>query len=92
MLLNLADAGGRQVSHVPGKVVGVLLLGVVFAAVYTAVGVPQRASAGAVPVGFGGVRRVGTALFGDYVLPFELAGVLLLGAILGTIVLARRKP
>jgi NADH-quinone oxidoreductase subunit J len=46
----------------------------------------------ALPDGFGGVRRVGIELFGDYVLPFELAGVLLLGAILGTIVLARRKP
>lgn len=92
MLLNLGDAGGRELAGVPRKAVGVVLLGVIFAAIQAAIGVPTAAGPVASPEGFGGVERVGLSLFGDYVLPFELAGVLLLGAILGTIVLARRKP
>ena len=91
MLLNLSDAGGRELAQVPGKALGVVLLGVLFASIYAAVGAPSGSPA-SLPEGFGGVERVGLSLFGEYVLPFELAGVLLLGAILGTIVLARRKP
>ena len=92
MLLNLADSGGRSLAQVPAKALGVLLLGVLFASIYAAVGAPRGEGRAALPEGFGSVERVGLKLFGDYVLPFELSGVLLLGAILGTIVLARRKP
>lgn len=37
----------------------------------------------------GTVRSIGTALLGDYVLPFELASVLLLAALIGAIALVR---
>lgn len=37
----------------------------------------------------GTVRSIGTALMGDYVLPFELASVLLLVALIGAIALVR---
>lgn len=40
---------------------------------------------------FGGVQSIGKALFTDYLLPFELTSVLLLVAMVGAIVLAKKK-
>ena len=40
--------------------------------------------------GFGGYRYVGMALFTDYVLAFELTSLLLLGAMVGAVILAKR--
>lgn len=42
------------------------------------------------PVGEDATIRIGEHLFSDYLLPFELASVLLLIAMIGAIVLARR--
>ena len=39
----------------------------------------------------GSVRAVGRALFGDYLLAFEVTSVLLLAAVIGAIALAKRK-
>ncbi len=41
--------------------------------------------------GLGTVENVGKALYGKYVLPFEIATVLLLAAIIGTVLLAKRE-
>ena len=41
--------------------------------------------------GGGGVESLGQLLFTDYLFPFELTSVLLLAAMVGVIVLARRK-
>ena len=43
------------------------------------------------PEGFGGYRQVGIALYTDYVLLVEMASLLLLAAIVGALVLAKRK-
>ena len=43
------------------------------------------------PAGFGGYRQVGVALYTDYVLLVEVAALLLLAAIVGALVLAKRK-
>lgn len=43
------------------------------------------------PDGFGGVESVGSHLFRSFVLPFELVSILILAAIFGAVVLARRK-
>ena len=40
---------------------------------------------------FGTTREFGRALFTDYVLPFELASILLIAGILGAIVLAKQR-
>jgi NADH-quinone oxidoreductase subunit J len=40
----------------------------------------------------GNVQAIGELLFTDYLLPFELAAVLLLIGIIGAVVLARKKP
>jgi NADH-quinone oxidoreductase subunit J len=42
-------------------------------------------------VDFGTIQAVGAQLFGPYVLPFELTSVLLLIAIIGAVILARRR-
>jgi NADH-quinone oxidoreductase subunit J len=46
---------------------------------------------GALPPGFGGYRMVGIALYTDYVLLVEVASLLLLAAIVGALILAKRK-
>jgi NADH-quinone oxidoreductase subunit J len=43
------------------------------------------------PEGFGGYRQAGTALYSDFVLPFEVTSLLLLAAIVGAVMLAKRS-
>ena len=43
------------------------------------------------PIGEGAIIEIGKHFFSDYLLPFELASVLLLIALIGAIVLARRE-
>jgi NADH-quinone oxidoreductase subunit J len=38
------------------------------------------------------IRKLSTTLFSDYLLPFEAASVILLAALVGAIVLARKEP
>jgi NADH-quinone oxidoreductase subunit J len=40
----------------------------------------------------GNVQAIGKLLFTDYLLPFELAAILLLIGIVGAVVLAKKKP
>jgi NADH-quinone oxidoreductase subunit J len=40
---------------------------------------------------WGGVRHIGAELFGTFVVPFEIVSVLIVVAILGAVVLAKRK-
>ena len=48
-------------------------------------------AATALPEGFGGYEVLGIALFTDYVVPVESAGLLLLAAIVGAVILAKRR-
>ena len=43
------------------------------------------------PEGFGGYRQLGLSLYTDYLLPFEVAAVLLLAAIIAALALAKRE-
>ena len=52
---------------------------------------PGLPALGAVPPGFGGYRSVGIALYTDYVLLVELISLVLLAAIVGALILAKRK-
>jgi len=45
----------------------------------------------AVPEGFGGFRDVGLQLFSRYVVPVEAAGLILLAALVGAMLLAKRE-
>ena len=89
MLLNLRhDAFGS-----PGKLkpalatLGAIALGVgLLKLLPGAFGPPAE-----LPAGFGGYRAVGAELFTDYVLAFEVTSLLLLGAMIGAVILAKRK-
>jgi NADH-quinone oxidoreductase subunit J len=52
---------------------------------------PTAALPPVVPMGPDNVGQVGTLLYTDYLIPFELASILLLVAMVGAIVLARRE-
>lgn len=44
------------------------------------------------PASMGSVAGIGEALFGPFALPFEMASLVLLAAIVGAVVLARKRP
>jgi NADH-quinone oxidoreductase subunit J len=50
---------------------------------------PLPAAAGAEQAG--NVQRIADVLFSDYLLPFELASVLLLAAVIGSVVMAKKR-
>ena len=90
MLLGLERAvetpDTRPYQVVAGGLLGALLLaGVVWAIVLAGAG-PDSATATA-----GSVRNIGAALLTDFAVPFELASVVLLVAIVGALVLAKAK-
>nr|MCH9712963.1 NADH-quinone oxidoreductase subunit J [Cyanobacteriota bacterium] len=90
MLVNKRE----DLSAIPGLALRRLLSGLVCGGLFTlllrvAFTTPW-ALPGPLPVGEEATIRIGEHLFSDYLLPFELASVLLLMAMIGAIVLARR--
>jgi NADH-quinone oxidoreductase subunit J len=65
-----------------------LLVAMMFELTRLALGQPEPP---ALPEGFGGYRAVGIALYTDYVLLVEAASLLLTAAIVGALILAKRK-
>jgi NADH-quinone oxidoreductase subunit J len=92
MLVNLRDALGPRVrvhatvSAVVGGAATVLLLYVALSGGLRAGYAVRDLSAQG-----GNLQQVGWALYSDYLLPFEIASILLLVAMIGAIVLARQK-
>lgn len=76
----------RQISTGIAVVAGVAFLA---SLAYISVAGAGAAGPGETP-GFGSVQAIGEALFTQYLLPFELASVLLLVAMIGAVVLARK--
>jgi NADH-quinone oxidoreductase subunit J len=68
--------------------VGALLLIQLVAIVGAQPGPPEASRPGTT----GNVETIGRLLFTDYLFPFELTSVLLLAAMVGVLVLARRRP
>lgn len=90
MLLNLrhdAFAPSRQVAI---KLAATALGIYAFVRLVALLG-PYLPDAAVRPEGFGGYRYVGRALFTDFVLPFEAVSFLLLAAMVGAVVLAKRR-
>jgi NADH-quinone oxidoreductase subunit J len=93
MLLNLKpEELGEEYSALTKGILAVLCAGL-----FLGLAIPlwQEASrlapAAEPPAGFGGIEAVGKSLFVEYALPFELVSVLILVAIFGGVVLAKRK-
>ncbi|MGI9591951.1 MAG: NADH-quinone oxidoreductase subunit J [Myxococcota bacterium] len=90
MLLNLRQdvfAPGRQWLLKTGAAALGLLVGVQLVVLLSSP-LPEPP---ALPEGFGGYRQVGIALYTDYVLLVEMIALLLLAAIVGALILAKRK-
>lgn len=62
-----------------------------FALLSTMVVVTPWALSGQLPIGDGAIVAIGKHFFSDFLLPFELASVLLLMALIGAVILARRE-
>jgi len=92
MLLNAGSEPPRGRSLV-AQVLGFPLLVALLGALAYGVGRVLPESPAVVFGGFrgGGPREIGLALFTDYLLPFEIISVLVLIAILGAVVLARKE-
>jgi NADH-quinone oxidoreductase subunit J len=92
MLLNVEEKEGRLVTHPGFQLLAVFLVGLLFVAVVSLVKID-----GPVPVlgdaanQFGTTKAVGKLLFTEFLLPFEVASVLLLAAIVGAVILAKRR-
>jgi len=89
MLVNKKE----DLAPIPGLPIRRLLSGGVCVGLFallTRVVVTTPWAKGPAPIGEDATVRIGEHLFTDYLLPFELASVLLLMAMIGAIVLARR--
>jgi NAD(P)H-quinone oxidoreductase subunit 6 len=89
MLVNKKE----DLAPIPGLPIRRLLSGGVCVGLFallTRVVVTTPWTKGPEPIGEDATVRIGEHLFTDYLLPFELASVLLLMAMIGAIVLARR--
>jgi NADH-quinone oxidoreductase subunit J len=96
MLLNLREGdelgeGGSGPNRVKlAAIVGCVGIGVLLVA--RASGLFEIAPAAhALPEGFGGYRALGIALYTEFVIAVEIAGLILLAAIVGAVILARRR-
>ncbi len=96
MLLNAGEeerSGGSRIALLIG-VPGLIVLGILIAWIL----IGRNPAAGPVPVGAAyapigttNAKAIGRLLFRDYLLPFEITSVLILIAIMGAVVLARRE-
>ena len=93
MLLNLTDAELGGPRYTTAKFVGVLCIGFVFAKVIKVIGesTPKTMDALKGPESYGGVKAVGNVLLRDFLLPFELVSILLLVAVVGAVILAKKR-
>jgi len=94
MLLNIKVEAGKQVSHaiVAGTLIGVAVLVETF--YFLKSSVPAGISGDltkAKVLSVGHTELIGRALFTDFLLPFEITSILLLVAIIGSVILAKKK-
>ncbi|HBY63626.1 MAG TPA: NADH-ubiquinone/plastoquinone oxidoreductase subunit 6 [Solibacterales bacterium] len=96
MLVNL-DQAAKQKQFNRQWAVALACVGVVAAQIvyFLSKGIPafQLAPAAAAPVkpGVGNVEQIADVLFSDYLLPFEVASVMLLVAVVGSVIMAKKR-
>jgi NADH-quinone oxidoreductase subunit J len=91
MLLNLGDDASLREHSGAARVVGISLVVLILAQI--GVLLPGAGPSGGrdLPKGFGSVEQFGGALFRGYLVPFEMTSILLLAALIGVIILAKKK-
>ena len=96
MLLNLKGKGeddnwkSRDKNLLLSVLTGFLALGILYK-IIEITNASEFNPPALIPESFGTVREVGTILFTKFVLPFEVASILLLVAMIGAVVLAKSK-
>ena len=95
MLLNLKEAASsdwvmRDKNLFISTMSGVLAIGILYKIV-DIIFMTELNSPATLPDSFGTVATIGESLFTDFVLPFEVASLLLLAAMIGAVVLAKPK-
>ena len=95
MLLNLkqatsADWAARDKNRFISILTGVLAVGILYK-IIDIIFLADLNSPAELPDTFGTVATIGESLFTDFVLPFEVASLLLLAAMIGAVVLAKPK-
>ncbi len=97
MLVNLqrrpAAASGRRPESRAGFALAAVMLAELSAILVFSASRPASVAAAAppAPAGMGNTTMVGLMLYSDYLVPFEVASVLLLVAMVGAIILARKE-
>jgi NADH-quinone oxidoreductase subunit J len=94
MLLNLGRGGPADMKGPLGLGAGVLLAGLMLVqllAIRPGAPAPAPSVMARAAAEQGMVPAIARPLFGEYLLPFEITSVLLLAAIVGAVVLAKRK-
>jgi NADH-quinone oxidoreductase subunit J len=98
MLLGVDRTENLEIDELKGQrpiaaAIGVVALGLIVMAVFAAGGrrvTGQKAASGALLTGEPDINVLAKSLFSDYVFAFELTSLLLVIAVLGTVMLARR--
>ena len=94
MLLNVRTESGRKSSHavLAGSIIGLLVL---IQSCYFLFKSSLTGSRGGMDTAMvervGHVELIGKALYTDFLLPFEITSLLLLAAIIGAVILSKRK-
>lgn len=92
MLLNLREKRGVASKHrVILQIAGIALLATLLISVVGLLNIKLISAAKEATPDFGTVRAIGEILFTEYLLPFEIASVLLLSAIVGAVILSKKE-
>ena len=95
MFLNLKPGALDFESKNLGFKVSILLVILLFVGYFASIGFKSGMLARNLGVsemdGFGSVQGVGTTLFTDYLLPFELTSILILAAVIGVVAIAKKR-
>ena len=93
MLLNLSDTELGNERYTTSKFIGIGALLLLFTVLVRLIGAGTPASQATLPGPelYGGVTPVGNLLLRTYMIPFELISILLLVAVVGAVVLAKKK-
>lgn len=102
MLLNLKRDPAREARKITRRFVGIALVAALLLEISALIGAAYYTSANGAPAGdntlaglnagfAGSTPEIGRALFTTYLLPFEVASVLLLVAMVGAVVLAKKN-
>jgi len=96
MLIQLEIEGLKRGRLSGAKIIGLFITVILFLEIAAALmafrgSAAKVATASTTPEGMGTVASVGTALYGKFLFPFEVASILLLIGVVGAVVLARKR-